>query len=301
MSDASVKKRDSNLELFRIITMLLIVAHHYVVNSGLLDLIKINPLSVKSIFLLILGLWGKTGINCFVFITGYFMCKSDITVKKFLKLLLEVYFYKIGIYLVFLVTKYEPFSVKTLMQAAIPFTSITSNFTGCFLVFYMFIPFINVLVRNINEKQHLILVGILFFIYVMAGSIPKFNITFNYVTWFSIIYIFASYIRMYPKQIYENTVFWLLMTVLAIILAIASILFFLYVGLKVNRFLPDFWLSDCNKLFAVVVAFSSFMLFKNLKIQYCNSLINLLGGSTFGVLLIHANSDTMRRGFGMIS
>ena len=29
------KTRNSNLELFRIITMLFIVAHHYVVNSGL--------------------------------------------------------------------------------------------------------------------------------------------------------------------------------------------------------------------------------------------------------------------------
>lgn len=35
---ASTRKvRDSNLELYRIIVMLLIVAHHYVVNSGLLD------------------------------------------------------------------------------------------------------------------------------------------------------------------------------------------------------------------------------------------------------------------------
>lgn len=31
--------RDSNLELFRILSMLVIVAHHYVVNSGLLECI----------------------------------------------------------------------------------------------------------------------------------------------------------------------------------------------------------------------------------------------------------------------
>lgn len=29
--------RDSAIELFRIITMLCIVAHHYVVNSGIID------------------------------------------------------------------------------------------------------------------------------------------------------------------------------------------------------------------------------------------------------------------------
>lgn len=34
-----VKQRRSNIELFRIITMLIIIAHHYVVNSGLLNYI----------------------------------------------------------------------------------------------------------------------------------------------------------------------------------------------------------------------------------------------------------------------
>lgn len=34
----SPKKRDSNLELFRIITMMFIVAHHYVINSGLIGI-----------------------------------------------------------------------------------------------------------------------------------------------------------------------------------------------------------------------------------------------------------------------
>ena len=55
------KLRDSNLELFRIITMLLIVAHHYVVNSGLIDLINSSPLSGATVFLSIFGAWGKTG------------------------------------------------------------------------------------------------------------------------------------------------------------------------------------------------------------------------------------------------
>lgn len=78
-------ERSSNLELFRIITMLLIVAHHYVVNSGLYDLNGIvfaNYFSAKSIFVLLFGAWGKIGINCFVMITGYFMCMSRINMKS---------------------------------------------------------------------------------------------------------------------------------------------------------------------------------------------------------------------------
>ena len=91
-------KRDSNLELFRCITMLLIVAHHYVVNSGLLSLespVWNKPTSWQTIFLLDFGAFGKTGINCFLLITGYYMCKSSITPRKYFRLLAQIYFYRI--------------------------------------------------------------------------------------------------------------------------------------------------------------------------------------------------------------
>lgn len=43
--------RDSNLELFRILSMLVIVAHHYVVNSGLLECIDAQTkLQLKTTF-----------------------------------------------------------------------------------------------------------------------------------------------------------------------------------------------------------------------------------------------------------
>lgn len=43
------KPRNSNLELYRILVMLLIVAHHYVVNSGLLGELAQNSTSAASL------------------------------------------------------------------------------------------------------------------------------------------------------------------------------------------------------------------------------------------------------------
>ena len=146
------KKRESNLELFRIITMLLIIANHYVVNSGLTNLMDENPLSGQSIFLYFFGAWGKTGINCFVLITGYFMCKSHITLKKFLKLLFEVLFYQILFYLIFLISGYSEFSFTELIKAILPIKSVAYGFGSCYLLFFLFIPFLNILVRNMKEK-----------------------------------------------------------------------------------------------------------------------------------------------------
>ena len=127
--------------------MMFIVAHHYVVNSGLESVggpIFSAPLSWKSLFLLLFGAWGKMGINCFVLITGYFMCKSQITLRKFLKLLLEIEFYKIVFYLIFLLTDYQPFSIKTFIKGVFPVKSIEKDFVSCYVLYFLFIPFVTI-------------------------------------------------------------------------------------------------------------------------------------------------------------
>lgn len=92
MTKESIKNRgrDSNFELFRIILMLLIIAHHYVVNSGFGQLYDFDHITGNMIFLQLFGFAGKIGINCFVFITGYFMIKSQFKFQKLLKLYLEL-------------------------------------------------------------------------------------------------------------------------------------------------------------------------------------------------------------------
>lgn len=102
--------------------MLMIVAHHYVVNSGILECIDAQSnLEFKDYFLLLLGCGGKTGINCFVLITGYFMCTSNITKEKFFKLMGVVYFYKVIIWGIFFFSGYEPFSAKEFLKILFPF------------------------------------------------------------------------------------------------------------------------------------------------------------------------------------
>lgn len=284
------KTRNSNLELYRIIVMLLIVAHHYVVNSGLGEVLQENPLSGRSIFFYLFGAWGKTGINCFVMITGYFMCKSQITLHKFLKLLFEVLFYNIVIYTIFVITGYEEISFNSLVNI-IPGRILNTNFTSCFLVFYLCIPFLNILIKNLTQKQHLLLIGLCLFIYTFHTTIPRTYVAMNYVSWFCVIYFIASYIRLYPHKYDNNIQFWKGGVFLCILVSITSI--FIELWLHPNSF-PYRYVSDSNELLPILTAICSFMYFKNIQIPQ-NKWINMIGGSTFGVLLIHANSDTMRK------
>ena len=292
------KPRSSNLELFRIISMLLIVAHHYVVNSGLTAVdgpIYADPMSYRSMFLLIFGAFGKTGINCFVLISGYFMCKSEITARKFCKLLFEIEFYKIAIWLVFLLTGYEIFSLMGLVKVLLPVKTISTGFTSCYLVFFLFIPFLNILIWNISEKQHIKLLLLCSFMYIIIGTIPGFGVTMNYVSWFIVLYFIGSYIRLYDKKIFSNTQFWSCCTLTTLLVSVSSVIGMTWIGSLIGKSGIGFWLlSDSNKFLAVALALSSFMFFKNVKMKN-SKFINTVAASSFGVLMIHANSDTMRR------
>lgn len=286
-------RRESSLELYRIVLMFLIVAHHYVINSSAWTVLNADPLAPKSLFLLEFAAWGKTGINCFMMITGYFMCKSNITVKKYAKLLFTYWFYTISIYFIFVLTGYEAFTVKGLLKAIWPVQQIAGNFFGTYLVFFLFIPFLNILIHNINEKQHILLMLLTLFMYTVLGTMPGIYVVMNYVSWYIVIYFIASYIRLYPKKWFDSAKLWGWLTLGSVAASVLSVLAGAWVGVKLDRVMFDYFLSDCNKILAVTNAVTSFLFFKNLRMPY-SPFINSFAACTLGVLLIHANSDTMR-------
>ena len=289
------KHRDSNLELYRILSMLMIVSHHYVVNSGLTAAdgpIFAYPLSWRSLFLLLFGAWGKTGINCFVMITGYFMCKSNITAKKFAKLVSEWLFYRYLLYAVFWISGYEPFTLKSAVLGLVPITKIATGFYTTFVMFFLTIPFLNILIKHLNEKQHIYLLALAGFIYIVLGTVHR--VTMNYVSWFMVLYFIASYIRLYPKKLYGNTKLWGWLTLASFALSAISVASLAWLGTIIGKNAPYFFVADSNTLLAVTNGICSFLFFKNLNIPY-NKFINSVAGSTFGVLCIHAHSDAMRQ------
>ena len=241
-------------------------------------------------------MWGKTGINCFVLITGFFMSTSQITLRKFIKLILQIEFYAIVVALPFWYFHYEGFSMKELLLRMIPVKMVSDDFTSCFLLFWLTIPFLNSLIRNIDRKKHLRLIALCLFIYTIVLYIPQGGVRMNYVSWFIVIYFISSYIRLYPDVIYksQSAKTWGGLSILSIALAVGSIVVTTWRNDALNRTHEVYWfVSDSNAILALFVAITTFMFFKNLRIPH-NSFINAVASTTFGVLLIHAHSDAMR-------
>ena len=277
--------RDSNLELFRIILMLAIIAYHYCCNSGLNSVLEQYPDSDRRLAATLFGAWGKVGIDCFVMITGYFMCKSHITLEKFLKLLLEVLVYGVVIGVVFCLSGYVPLNIAALVDLFLPLKRMAKNFTICFLFFFLCIPFLNIVLNNINRRMHGGLLLLLLLFYTVIPSCRwAWRIDFDYISWFCVVYMLAAYIRIYPGKWSEGAAKWGAISLVVLTLSAVSVL--------ITR--SHFYLADSNKILAVAVAVSLFLFFKNLRMSY-NPIVNWIAQSIFGVLLIHEHSDAMKR------
>ena len=142
-----------------------------------------------------------------------------------------------------------------------------------------------------NKRQHILLLILSLFIYSIWAKIPNIKVNQNYVIWFDILYLISSYIRIYnlfEKLDYKR---WGWLTMCSIILSILSVITIVHIGKFPS---PYYFVADSNAILAVIVSVCAFMWFKSYPLKY-HKWINSIGATTFGVLLIHANSNTMRQ------
>lgn len=274
--------------------MLLIIAHHYVVNSGLTQLYDFEHITGNMIFLQLFGMFGKTVINCFTLITGYFMVTSTISVKKFVRIYLEVKFYSIIFYLIFLVTGHENFSLKGCIQTVLNVVYESGLlYTGTYIVFFLFLPFLNILARHMKKRQYEYLLVLSIGYFTIVSTFLKHE-TFDFLGWMMVVYLIGAYIRLYPREIFQSKTKAGTLLFVSILLMAASVLAVDYIGSSYGFTDAYYMCSNSNKFLALTCSISAFLFFKNIRVKQ-SRMINVTASSTFGILLIHANSDTMRR------
>ena len=287
---AVTKQRDSNIELFRIVLMLMIIAHHYVVNSGVEALYDFNRVSGNQLFLELWGWGGKVGVNCFLLVTGYFMCQKQFTWRKFLKLYLEVKFYKLAIALIFVLVGRQALTLDYCFKSVFNVALLMgTTFSATFIALFLLIPFINRLIGVMDKKTHGRLLLVLLLIYTVIGTFIN-RLFGDDLVWFVTVYLIGAYIRLYaaPKMYsLKRTASW---AALALVLSLASVVVITFAPQLNSCMSVYFFVYNANRVLAIASAVTFFLFFKNLDLGH-NRLINLAASATFGVLLIHANSD----------
>lgn len=275
--------------------MLSIIAHHMVVNSGIMELFDYSKISGNMVFLYLYGMWGKTAINCFVMITGYYMSKSKLTIRRYAKIYLEAKFYRILMFLIFALTGYEMLSGSNVLKMLFGIASGGNNgFTESFLLMYLFIPYLNLIADKFDRTSMRSLILLLVFAFTVKSTLFLNTSMFNEVFWYMTVYLIGAYLRLYEPEwtISQKKVGSCLLA--CAVMAAASVLFMIKFG-NILWFLNRYFLVvDSDKILALCIGVLAFLFFRNLKIQN-SKWINLIASTTFGVFCIHASSDAMRK------
>lgn len=285
-----ISNRNSNLELLRIILMFMVVAHHCVTASGIQNSYDLTNNFIKTLLIQWTGMWGKTAINAFVLITGYFMCKKQMKWEKIVKIVLEIKFYDIILFALF-TPKITPLAIMKRMVSIS--MNINHSFVGSFVVLYLFIPYINKLINVLtkNEIEHFLALQVV--IYTIIGTFIGNYAVFTHLSWYIFLYSLGAYFSIYPNKWTESKKFNLFALVFLLNCAYVSVLLIdlvnLNFGTNINCY---YFVSNSNKILALLVSVEVFLLFKNISIKNCKW-INTISSTTFGILLIHTYNDSM--------
>jgi surface polysaccharide O-acyltransferase-like enzyme len=281
--------RRSNIELIRIISMLMIVFHHYAVHS---KWVFSEVYSNRQYFIEVIGSFGKIGVILFVLITGYFLTDSTWKPKKLSKLWGLVTFYSLSIYLLFLFLGKIQLS-KYGWGYLFPIPLSLYWFPTYFFFLYLLLPMLKTFVAAVDNKK--ILSSLILFICAARLSAVLKNVT-DYGTSFSldklflmIIFVLIGYlIKEYEDQIIErHRALLLILGIFSFALIIAGPKLINSLNDSFSLHFSHYFLAELNSLTALVFSVCLFILLLKVNIQ--SLLVKLLGSCMFAVLLIHDN------------
>ena len=271
--------RKSNIELLRIIAMLMIILHHLVIKGadtcGYLSSYNISDGYMGGIInSLIIG-----GVDIFILISGYFGCKN--VAYNIIRLILDVVIY--GIFC---------FVISTLLGAKFSLGSLVGSmsifnnwFVLHFILLLMFSPILEAALNNIQIKTlriWIILLAIINIIFGWGKSVinPDGYNVMNFI----FIYVLGRYLKVEKEMKFLSFLkkypIWMYL-ISSLFLSSMFALCYIYLGKHVLA--TKLWAY--NNPFVILSAVSLFCYFEKMENQ--SIWINNIAKCTFPVFLLH--------------
>ena len=273
-------ERKSNIELLRIIAMVMIVFHHYCVHGGFFDMFDFTHVSANMILIQFFSLGGKTGVNIFFLIMGYFMIRKNMKVEKIWKLIYQIFTINI-IVCIFLLLMGESYSKKDFLSIIPLIADVPISFIPNYVIVYLLSPIINKCLQSISQKEYEYLLIVLLCYYSFLDSFLLQN-TFQYATWAFIMYSVGGYLNLYNFGNRKGC-HWGWISVIVIVICWIGMLGTDYLAMLRGKSTSTLWsniYTDANKITVFVLAVTIFLYFVSLDIKQ-SKLINSIGGELY--------------------
>lgn len=280
------KERKSNLELLRIVCMILIIAHHCSVHGGSFAMEKMCANKIISVALLP---FGKICFDAFLILSAWFLVEQNFKTERFLKIWLQTFFYSVifsGVAAIFGTV----FNIKLLISILFPIIGNSHGYASAYLAFYLCIPLLSLISRNMTKTQCKYTIGVLFVVEIASqiigfydGYTQKLS---SELILFLFIYFIALYIKKWPIGIMKSK---------GILIYIFCMCWVIVFGVRfASIYIPqdalnNFFINitaDESSITSIIGGVALFGIFNLMNIK-SNKVINFIAKSSFGILLIH--------------
>ncbi len=288
------KQRQANLDLLRIIAMLLIIFLHTIDHSGVLEAARQGTWMHAYIYY---GyMLAQVCVNVFVLISGYFLVSGKFRLSKLVTLWAETVFYALIIRLLFIATGQEAFSITSIISCFVPILTGRYWFITIYVAMYCVSPFLNLFVRALSKKQLGVLNVVLFGLFSVWSSLHPSIAGVNSgggwgLAWFGVLYLMASWLRLYYVPTYRSGKYWLAFFGIPLII-VAALLSAQWLKIDIIYTIVRHWYKY-NSVPAYASSLALVMALLNTKINsaFFNKLFVFVSPLTFAVYLIHAHAN----------
>lgn len=289
-------KRESNIELLRVVAMLMVVLLHCNYFSlGGVKVVDIQQFAGASFVKAYAEQLCIICVNVFVLISGWFGIRP--CVKGVLSLLFQVYFFHILI-LLFVYFCGENISIRSIIK---PFYFGSSYwFVVAYLILYSISPVLNAFVENASVRMYISVLVAFFFFEFAFGWVSNFagaafNEGYTAISFIG-LYLLARFICRYSKRLVglgvrKNFFLYLFFSIVPVILYFIT--------------LYDFNPIHYSSPFVILSSVFFFLAFNKMKIS--SKFINYLACSCFSIYLVHLHplvymhfQDLMRNAYDLL-
>lgn len=291
-----MKKRESGIELLKILAIFLIVLFHttqslcsgthlsskYTINWNMA-----TP-HVQELVIHIFGNFAGLGNTIFFVCSAWFLCKSQkVNIQKILYMLADVWIISF-IWLIVILSLGFNITKVQLIKELLPNTFSNNWYITAYIIFYLIHPALNLIINNLTRKQHKLIIFIGLCMYFFIDWL-KYGMFFPSVLidWL-IIYFVVAYIRKYNILTNKKVVkIWFCIGLLGMI-GVDTIWNFICLNITSLEDKAIHWQSNTHNPFVLLLSLSLFAL-AYYKKGWISNTINYISGLSLLIYIIHEN------------
>lgn len=286
-------QRNASLDILRILCMFLIVLGHSIYHGNVLNALNAN--GMNYVLITVIYTFLMVHVNCFVLISGYFLCTHKFRLEKAISLWVQAFFWSVLLYVLFSSFGVIPFEIKGIIKALLPFTQQRYWFVTSYLLMYFLVPFLNAAIHAMTRKQYAVFLATFFIVYIALQNLVYWreftSVNSSNPLFFAFLYMAAAYIRLYPPRRKHH---WLLLYTLTCTFVVIWKLAITQITTSIfGNAIGTSAFSAYNSITMVLASVFLFCFFEGLsvpgnRVQLAASTVSSL---TFGVYLIHDNPE----------